>query len=92
MSARVNKLGVGLAMLGLLQAGCAPLAPHWESRFGNAVRASVAAQVADPGAARNANPVAGIDGRAAAAIQFQYVHSFGTPTAPEAAMISGSGK
>ena len=88
MNTRLNIPGAGLAVLAAALAGCAPVAPQFESSFGNSVRASVAAQVADPAAVRNANPVAGIDGRAAQAAQQHYETSFRTPGAPEAAMIS----
>jgi hypothetical protein len=83
---------LGLCALAAIVAGCAPVAPHWESSFGNAVRATVASQVADPAAARNANPVAGIDGRAAQAAQQHYEASFRTPSKQEPVMISGSAK
>lgn len=81
-----------LALLAAVLGGCAPVAPHYESSFGNAVRAAVAAQVADPLAVRNPNPVAGLDGRSAQAAQQQYEASFKTPTAPVPVMISGSAK
>lgn len=83
---------LAIAALALALAGCAPVAPHWESTFGNSVRASVASQVADPAAARNVNPVAGIDGRAAQAAQQHYEASFRTPSKQEPVMISGSAK
>jgi type IV pilus biogenesis protein CpaD/CtpE len=92
MNTRSNKLGAGLAMLAAVLAGCAPVAPRWESNFGNSVRATVAAQVADPAAARNANPVVGIDGRAAEHAEERYLRSFAVPTVQEPAMLSGRGK
>ena len=92
MNTRFDKLGTSLAVLAAMLAGCAPVAPQWESSFGNAVRASVAAQVANPAAVRNPDQVAGLDGHAAQAAQQQFEQSFKTPVAPQAVMISGSGK
>ena len=92
MSTRFHIPAAGLALLMAALAGCAPVTPRFDSSFGDSVRASVAAQVADPAAARNANPVSGIDGRAAQAAQQRYETSFRTPSAPEGAMISGSKK
>jgi type IV pilus biogenesis protein CpaD/CtpE len=91
MSTRFYTTGAALALLAAL-AGCAPSTPRWESSFGNAVRATVAAQVADPAAVRNRNPVSGIDGDAAKAAHTRYARSFGTPSVPEPALISGRGK
>ncbi len=71
---------------------CAPTTPRWDSGFGNAVRASVAAQVIDPAAVRNTTPPAGIDGRAAVAAQQRYQLSFGTPSHAEPPMTTGASK
>ncbi|MES2316962.1 MAG: hypothetical protein V4631_05655 [Pseudomonadota bacterium] len=81
-----------LAAFALVLAGCAPVAPHFESNFGNSVRASVSAQVADPAATRNRSAVTGIDGPAAQAAQENYEASFRRPSAPAAALATGSGK
>jgi len=50
--------------------------PRWDNQAGDAVRATLAAQVANPAAAANADPVNGIDGRAARAAQERYEHSY----------------
>lgn len=86
------KPGAALLALSTLLGGCAATSPQWEANFGNSVRATVASQVADPAAVRNAEPVTGLDGRAAQAVQIQYEKSFSKPSAAPAAMISGSGK
>ncbi len=72
--------------------GCVSTAPNFDQGFGNSVRAAVAAQVIDPAAARNPNPVAGIDGRAAVAAQHDYVRAFSTPQAAPRSMIDSAGK
>lgn len=91
MNTRFYKLGAAVALLAIVT-GCASKTPHWDRNFGNSVRASMASQVVDPGAARNANPAAGLDGDAAQAAYGRYVQGFKVPQAHEAAMISGSGK
>jgi type IV pilus biogenesis protein CpaD/CtpE len=67
------------ALAALALSGCAATTPNWDRQFGNAVRATLASQVADPAAARNTNPVSGIDGRAARASQEHYARSFAQP-------------
>ncbi len=69
--------------------GCAPVTPHWESNFGNSVRASLAAQVIDPAAVRNTNPVHGIDSQAASGIANNYAKSFSAPSATSTPMTTG---
>ena len=75
MNTRICSMAILVAAL----AGCAQSSPSFEQGFGSAVRASVAQQVADPSAAANTNPVAGIDGRAAAAAQHRYESSYARP-------------
>jgi type IV pilus biogenesis protein CpaD/CtpE len=65
------------AALAQLLAACAAPSPQADARFGQSVRATIASQVAQPAAVRNANPVDGIDGRAARAAQEHYERSFG---------------
>lgn len=74
----VIRLGAALTAALLLPA-CAVTTPHWDGRFGDAVRATTAAQVANPAAARNPDPVNGIDGRAARAASERYERSFAQP-------------
>jgi type IV pilus biogenesis protein CpaD/CtpE len=63
-----------LILAALLQ-GCST-APRFEAHFGDSVRANLAAQLIDPSAHRNADPVAGIDGGAARASHERYQRSF----------------
>lgn len=79
------RLGAVLTAALLLPA-CAATTPHWDAaRFGDSVRAITAAQVADPAAVRNPNPVNGIDGRAASAAHAHYERSFAQPPAADGA-------
>ena len=72
------------AALALQLSACAVTTPQADARFGQSVRATLAAQVADPTAARNANPVSGIDGRAARGALQRYESSFGKADAAPA--------
>ena len=71
---------LGAVLTALLLPACAVTTPHWDGRFGAAVRATTAAQVANPAAARNPDPVNGIDGRAARAASERYERSFAQPS------------
>jgi hypothetical protein len=67
--------------LALLLSACATT-PQADARFGQSVRAAVSSQIAQPTAVRNADPVHGLDGRAAHAGQQRYEHSFEAPAGP----------
>jgi type IV pilus biogenesis protein CpaD/CtpE len=72
-------MGRPAALVALLWlAGCAST-PRADASFGDAVRAAVASQVANPEAVRNTSPVSGVDGRAARAAQERYEHSYKQP-------------
>jgi type IV pilus biogenesis protein CpaD/CtpE len=63
------------AILGGLLHGCSST-PRFNDHFGASVRANLAAQVIEPAAAANTNPVHGVDGTAALAAQERYQRSF----------------
>ncbi len=63
-----------LLMVAALQ-GCSTT-PRFNEHFGTAVRANLAAQALDPGAASNTDPAIGIDGAAARAGIERYQRSF----------------
>jgi type IV pilus biogenesis protein CpaD/CtpE len=69
----------------LVLSACAATTPQNDARFGQSVRATLASQVADPAAVRNATPVNGIDGRAALGALQRYEKSFGKAEAAPAA-------
>jgi len=81
------------AMLALAAslAACVQTTPQYDSRFGDSLRVSLASQVAKPEAVRNADPVAGIDGRAARAAHERYESSFKTPPPPPVMLLSTGG-
>jgi type IV pilus biogenesis protein CpaD/CtpE len=66
-----------VSLLGALQ-GCSS-APRFNHNFGASVRANLSAQVINPAAAANADPVSGMDGAAARAAQERYQRSFNEP-------------
>lgn len=65
-----------------LLGGCTAMTPGWDARFGDSVRMATATQVMHPDASRNANPVNGIDGRAASESTKRYYKSFQEPPPP----------
>jgi type IV pilus biogenesis protein CpaD/CtpE len=71
MASKLNLIGCALLAL----AGCSS-SPRIDNHFGEAVRANLSAQVANPAASNNANPATGIDGHAARAAQERYEKSF----------------
>jgi hypothetical protein len=83
---------VGALLSAALLSACASTTPHWDARFGDSVRALNAQQVARPQASANADPVAGLDGRAARAAVERYERSLPEPKAASAPMSQASGK
>jgi uncharacterized lipoprotein len=61
-----------------LLAGCSTT-PHYDQRFGDAVRQARAAMTINPGAPANPDPAAGIDGQAAGLAVERYQDSFKKP-------------
>lgn len=59
--------------------GCSSTTPYWDARFGEAVRTTTAQQIINPEASLNADPVTGVDGKAAAGAMGEYGKSFVTP-------------
>jgi hypothetical protein len=72
----MNKL-ICSALL-LVLAGCGTT-PHYDARFGDAVRQARSAMTIDPDAAARSGPAAGIDGQAARAAVGRYQDSFKAP-------------
>jgi len=77
-----------ILLAGLLPA-CANTTPNWDARFGIDTRMVLARQVLNPGAARNTDPVAGMDGRSARAAYERYQKA-GPDQQPAATNNSGA--
>lgn len=58
--------------------GCA-VTPHYDERFGSAVRDAKLASTVDPAAGKNPDPAAGLDGKAARDALILYQTSFKAP-------------
>ncbi|GAA4338805.1 hypothetical protein GCM10023165_17690 [Variovorax defluvii] len=74
----VQKLLAMAALAGLL-AGCASTTPNYDKRFGEAVRDAKRKMTVNPDAGRQADPAAGMDGRASKEAMGRYHDSFKAP-------------
>ena len=70
---------------------CVEPAPRYEAEFGNATRATLNAQIINPEAGNNPDPVAGLDGRAARDAMQNYQKSFTNPEPSTDAFTIGVG-
>lgn len=88
---RTFLMSMAAAAGALLLAGCASTTPQWDAQFGLSARATLAAQVSDPAAARKVHAQGGIDGQAARASQQQYEASYAAPAPPPPSLSIGIG-
>jgi len=89
---RAARIATGAVTAALL-AACSATTPQWDAHFGDATRIAQAQQIIAPAAARNADPVAGMDGRAAAQAQQHYQKSFAEPASGNGGAIgAGAGQ
>jgi hypothetical protein len=75
----------------LLAAGCVQRAPVLDSQFGVAVTLLKAQQILNPEASRNADPVAGMDGKAAKSAYDEYQKSYRVPAPQQNVFTIGIG-
>lgn len=76
----MTKLNVAILFLAVgILSGCAETTPRYEAEFGNATRATFNAQIINPDAGNNQDPVTGLDGRAARDAINSYQNSFTQP-------------
>jgi hypothetical protein len=80
---------LSILLAGVLSA-CVSTTPHWDSRFGVDTRMALAQQIAHPAAARNADPVAGMDGRSARAAYERYQKAGSDQ--PQTSLMNGGAK
>ena len=75
----------------LLATGCVQRAPFLESQMGQSLSLIKAQQVINPNASSNADPVAGLDAKAAKSAQDRYEQSFKAPQPQPNAFTIGIG-
>ncbi len=68
-----------IALLLCLTGGCASVTPHYDARFGNAVREAKLKMTINPDAGKNPDQVAGMDGRSAKEAVTLYQGTFKAP-------------
>lgn len=73
----MNKLLIAL-LIGLVS-GCSSVTPHYDARFGDAVREAKKKMIIDPDAGKNPDPVIGLDGKAARETIILYQGTYKTP-------------
>ena len=76
---QIRNLMVLAALSVCLLAACTPLTPHLDSHFGDAVNIAKAQQIINPDAAKNTDPVSGVDGQAGQAAMDSYNRTFKAP-------------
>ena len=69
---------------------CTSTTPYWDQRFGVDTRMALTQQVANPASARNADPVAGMDGRSARAAYERYQKAGSEPQ--QTSLMNGGAK
>ena len=84
------QIATALTLASFLTA-CVETAPRYEAEFGNATRATLNAQIINPDAGNNPDPVAGLDGRAARDAINNYQKSFAEPKPTENGFNIGVG-
>ena len=65
--------------LACLVTGCASVSPQYDAKFGDSVRAAIAAQTLNPSAAPNTDAALGLDGGSAGNALERYQDSFKAP-------------
>jgi uncharacterized protein YceK len=86
----MNQRAIPLLLLCLL-AGCSSTTPHYDARFGEAVRTAKLNMMINPDAGQNPDPVAGLDGVAAREGIARYQESFLAPPQPVNVINIGGG-
>lgn len=89
-NSRPHALACALAAITML-AGCAPLTPNLDSRFGDALSTLKRSQIIDPAAsARTDNPAH--DGKSAVEATGRYVKSYSAPTPHQSVLNTGGAR
>ena len=75
----MTKKLAAIALLASLAAGCSSVTPHYDARFGDAVREAKRKMTINPDAGKNADPVTGMDGKASRETMVRYKDSYKAP-------------
>ena len=92
MKAKPLVTGIAIVILAASQMACTPTTPHWDTKFGDAVRLAVKQQTLNPNAGTNPDPVAGVDGNVAREAMGRYQNSFKEPPPAANVFTIGVGK
>ena len=88
----MNKLHTTtLLLFSSVLTACVEQTPRMDAEFGNATRATLSAQIINPDAGNNKDPVDGLDGRAARDVIQNYQKSFINPEQSSNAFSIGVG-
>jgi hypothetical protein len=79
------------AALLLANTGCISTTPNLDQHFGEGMGLIKAQQILNPQAARNTDPVSGIDGKAAKSAYDEYQKSYRAPVPPTNSFTLGIG-
>ena len=90
-STRLVSVSCAALLLALL-GGCASRTPNLDAQFGKSVRLLNAQQTINPNAMANADPVLGLDGRAAISGYGDYQKSYAKPEPQGSTFTIGIGK
>ena len=73
---------LAIALLLTLLAGCSTVTPHYDTRFGNAVREAKLKMTINPDAGKNPDQVLGMDGKSARETIIFYQNTYKEPPPP----------
>ena len=71
-----------IALLLTLLAGCSTVTPHYDARFGNAVREAKLKMTINPDAGKNPDQVLGMDGKSSRETMILYQNTYKEPPPP----------
>jgi hypothetical protein len=83
---------ISACALSVMLTACVANTPEWDQHFGESVRAAIALQTINPNAAKNTDPVLGIDGKAANETMGRYQTTFKDPPPTANSFTIGIGR
>ncbi|NEX61041.1 hypothetical protein [Noviherbaspirillum galbum] len=70
---------IATALMLIMTAGCATVTPHYDARFGNALRQAKQDMTLNPGAGKQGDQALGLNGKEARETAVVYTNSFKEP-------------